>query len=110
MTAADLFAQLAAELSGEHGSLPGVARRRMFGRAGLSVHGKFFAFLNADRLVLKLPAATATALLASGAARPATDLSPTMRHWVSVPAPDAIYRWRQLLHEAHAHTAARSND
>ena len=98
MTAADLFDQLASELAD-------VAQRRMFGRPGLRVNGKFFAFLNHDRLVLKLPAATASALLASGAARVATDLSPTMRQWVSVPAPEASDSWRHLLQQAHAHAA-----
>ncbi len=36
----------------------------MFGRDGLTVNGKFFAFLDADRLLLKLPLAKRDALLA----------------------------------------------
>ena len=104
MTAADLFEQLAAEQV----QLPGVARRHVFGRAGLNVRGTFFAFLNGDRLVLKLPAATASALVASGAARVAVDLSPSMRKWISVPTPVAVDGWRQLMQQAHAHAATHA--
>lgn len=85
---------------------PGVSRRRMFGRDGLRVNGTFFAFLNRDRLVVKLPPARTAALIAAGEARVATDLSPTMLRWISVPLPaipaDAN-PWHQLMAEAHAY-------
>lgn len=107
-TAQDLFDELATE----HLHQPGVGRRHMFGRDGLNVNGKFFAFLNHDQLVLKLPVATATALLAAGEALTADALSRTMRRWVSVPMPttsDAHHRWRQLMADAHAYVGGNQN-
>jgi TfoX/Sxy family transcriptional regulator of competence genes len=98
-----LFDQLAAE----HLRRPEVSRRRMFGRDGLNVEGRFFAFLNRDQLVVKLPPARAEALIAVAAAFP-TDLSPTMRRWVSVPMSSSAAgeaRWRQLMADAYAHVA-----
>jgi TfoX/Sxy family transcriptional regulator of competence genes len=102
LTARELFEELAAE----HLRQPGVGRRRMFGREGLSVNGKFFAFLNHDRLVVKLPPATATALIAAGDAVAADTLSPSMRTWVMVPMPARAAEdqsWRDLMAEAHTH-------
>jgi TfoX N-terminal domain len=100
--ARELFDQLAAE----HLRRPGVSRRRMFGRDGLNVEGRFFVFLNRDELVVKLTAAQAEALIAVAAAFP-TDLSPPMRRrWVSVPmsSPEAgQHSWRQLMADAYAH-------
>jgi TfoX/Sxy family transcriptional regulator of competence genes len=101
-TARELFEELAAEYLHQSG----VGRRRMFGREGLSVNGKFFAFFNHDRLVVKLPPATATALIAAGDAVAADTLSPTMRKWVMVPMPARTAddpSWRELIAEAHAH-------
>src|SRR5215831_9927498 len=91
------------ELAGEQLQQPGVGRRRMFGRDGLNVNGRWFAFLDRDRLVLKLPPATTDALLAAGEATTAEKTSPTMRRWVSVPLPEpGSDRWRELLAEAHS--------
>ena len=94
------FDELAAALLGR----PGVSQKRLFGRDGLRFGDTFFAFFDRDRLVLKLPEASAAALVASGQATVATDVSPTMRRWVAVSAPsnDAERsRWRELLDEAH---------
>ncbi|MDP9247358.1 MAG: hypothetical protein M3O95_04620 [Candidatus Dormibacteraeota bacterium] len=56
---------------------------------------------------MKLPAAAAEGLIAAGEAF-TTDMSPTMRRWVSVPmsSPTAgRRRWRQLMADAYAHVA-----
>jgi TfoX/Sxy family transcriptional regulator of competence genes len=101
--ARQVFDQLAAEQVRR----PGVNRRRMFGRDGLNVEGRFFAFLDRDKLVLKLPAATAEGLIRAGEAS-TTRMSPTMRRWVSVPMSSptaAARRWRQLMADAYAHVA-----
>jgi TfoX/Sxy family transcriptional regulator of competence genes len=97
-----LFDELvAALLSG-----PGISRKRLFGRDGLRSRDSFFAFFDRDRLVLKLPEPLAAALVASGQAAVATDVSPTMRKWVAVSAPSSDAdrsRWRDLLDEAHTY-------
>jgi TfoX/Sxy family transcriptional regulator of competence genes len=83
----------------------GVSQKRLFGRDGLRTGDTFFAFFDRDRLVLKLPEASAAELVASGKAAVATDVSPTMRKWVAVSAPsnDAERsRWRELLDEAYS--------
>jgi TfoX/Sxy family transcriptional regulator of competence genes len=101
--ARQVFDQLAAEQLRR----PGVSRRRMFGRDGLNVEGKFFAFFDRDQLVLKLPAATAEGLIRAGEAF-TTRMSPTMHRWVSVPMSSptaAARRWRQLTADAYAHVA-----
>jgi hypothetical protein len=101
--------QLFEELAAEHRRRPGAGRRRMFGRDGLSVHGMFFAFLNGDRLVLKLPPVLAAALLAAGDALPAVALSPSMRTWVMVLPPAGVVDdrdWRALVAEARAYAGA----
>ena len=66
---------------------PDVAFRRMCGRDGLTVSGRFFAFRDGARLVLRLPEPVVAALVAAGEALPADAVSPTMgRHWARVPA------------------------
>ena len=104
VTARELFEELAAERL----SLPGVDRRKMFGRDGLSFRGKFFAFFDRGRLVLKLPPGTAAALVEAGVARVAVDLSPTMRSWIALPPASRAggsRRWRELLAAAQAHVS-----
>ncbi|MGI8827165.1 MAG: TfoX/Sxy family protein [Chloroflexota bacterium] len=107
--AREVFEDLAAECL----RWSGVGRRRMFGREGLNVNGKFFAFLNRDQLVVKLSPATSAALIAAGEAQTAETLSRTMRKWVSVPmpaTPAGHHRWRRLLAEAHAYAGVSQND
>ena len=99
-----LFDELAEALLGR----PGISHKRLFGRDGLRVGETFFAFFDRDRLVLKLPESSAAALVASGRAVVATDVSPTMRKWVAVPAPSndaGRRRWRELLDEARNNAA-----
>jgi TfoX/Sxy family transcriptional regulator of competence genes len=103
--------ELFEELAAGYLARPGVSRRRMFGREGLTSDTKFFAFLNEDQLLVKLPPATAKALVAMGAARTAETVSPTMRQWVLVPllaGPGGHERWHQLMADAHAHAALRA--
>ena len=104
-SARELFEELAADRL----RLPGVDRRKMFGRDGLSFQGKFFAFFDRGRLALKLPADSASALVAAGEARVAVDLSPTMRSWIALPPASTAggsQRWRELLAAAQAHAAS----
>jgi hypothetical protein len=54
---ADVFAGLAAELTAVH---PDVQPSRMFGSSGLKIHGKTFAMVVNDHLVVKMPASGST--------------------------------------------------
>ncbi|TDD83419.1 hypothetical protein E1293_14730 [Actinomadura darangshiensis] len=100
ISASEAFEDLAAA----YGEEPGVARRRMFGRDGLSRDGRFFAFLDKRGLVLKLPPATRTALVDAGDATTAEAVSPSMRKtWAIVPYADDPQRWRALTAEAFEH-------
>lgn len=77
-----------------------VERRRMFGRDGLTIGGRFFAFLDRDRLLLKLPQATRDALVAEGHATSAVSVSPTMTKWVAIPYASRAADWEALMDEA----------
>ena len=94
--AADRFQSLAAAQL----ACAGVGQRRMFGRDGLTVHGRFYAFLDADQLLLKLPPSTAKALIAAGRATTAESVSPTMTKWVAIPAASWPGNWRDLMDQA----------
>ncbi|HLM65590.1 MAG TPA: hypothetical protein VK306_14935 [Acidimicrobiales bacterium] len=104
--AQELFDRLVAE----HMSDPGVTLGRMLRGDGLMVHGKVFAMAVRGRLVVKLPAARATAMVEAGEGT-AFEPSPgrAMREWVAVevPAPPADESaWRPLVEEARAYVAA----
>lgn len=99
--AQQLFDELAGELMRE----TKVARRRIFGRDGLSYDGVFFAFLNHDRLALKLPESTMADLLTTGIAESALSLSRTMHRWVQLPM-SVSELWRPFIGEACQHAAA----
>jgi TfoX/Sxy family transcriptional regulator of competence genes len=90
------FERLAAVQSGH----ADVGRRRMFGHDGLTVKGKFFAFLDDDRLLLKLPRAKMGALLAEGHATSAASISPAMTKWVAIPYASRAADWDALADEA----------
>jgi TfoX/Sxy family transcriptional regulator of competence genes len=77
-----------------------VERRRMFGHDGLTIGGRFFAFLDQDRLLLKLPQAKMDALLAEGHATSAVSVSPTMTKWVAIPYASRAADWEALMDEA----------
>lgn len=99
--AQDLFDELAGELMRDRH----VARRRMFGRDGLAFDGVFFAFLNEDRLALKLPSSTMADLLNSGLGESALSLSRSMRKWIQLPW-TVVDMWRPFIGEACQHAAA----
>lgn len=95
------FNELVAEL-GRYGS---VERRRLFGREGLRAGGKYFAFLDGDRLVVHLRPEQVAALIASGRGETGASLSPSMRKWLAVPfspGPEGLIGWAGLLADALA--------
>jgi hypothetical protein len=87
------------ELVAEHLTRPGVSLGRALQNDVLKVNDKIFAFLKDGRLVVKLPAARASAMVASGEATVFHSGGRPMREWVSVPlAPAGV--WRELMAEA----------
>ena len=100
------FERLAAVQSG----YSGVGRRTMFGRDGLTVNGRFFAFRDKDRLLLKLPRVTRDALLAEGHAISARSVSPTMTTWVAVPYGSRAVDWSSLTDQAREFVARASGE
>lgn len=97
--AQQLFNSLAQDLL----ELPDVEYARMFASEGLKVNGKFFAFPGAEgRLILKLPQARATALVADGLAEPVQLGKRVMREWVGAPLPaSGSGEWPRLMADAH---------
>lgn len=94
------------ELAVDHLGQPGVSPGRMFDSEGLKVHGKFFALLSGERVVLKVPAAQAAALVAAGDAVP-FEPGPgrRMREWVVLTPPADLSLWRRLMHDARDYVA-----
>lgn len=89
-------------------SLPGESVRRGFGSAALKVRGSLFAMLAADQLVLKLPRAHVTALLAAGAGQPFdAGKGIPMKEWVIID--DEERTWRDLAEQAYDFGRSRSN-
>jgi hypothetical protein len=90
---------------------PGVAppdpTRRGFGADALTVDGSIFAMVREDALVLKLPAARVSALIASGDGAPfGAGRGRPMKEWVAVAAVDPD-SWRSLAEEAWAFVGGR---
>ena len=89
----ELFDELAAEYLGR----PGIFHGRIWHHEGLKVNDKVFAMIVRDELVVKIPAAGAARLVATGDAvafeprpgRPA-------KEWVVV-GPAHVERWRGLI-------------
>ena len=99
---AQRFDQLVEGFAGRPGvTAPGGGRPR-FGSSALKVDGSIFAMLTRGELVVKLPRARVSELVASGAGRPfdAGKGSP-MKEWVVVADPD-LEEWRVLAEEALA--------
>lgn len=86
---------------------PGVSRGPMFGSSGLRAGDRFFAFVGREgRLVVKLPAVQAAALVSTGEAAPVRAGRNVTREWVSVAFSDdeeGVERWWRLLTDAHSH-------
>lgn len=83
----------------------GVGQRRMFGRDGLTVHSRFYAFRDADLLLLKLPPSMANTLIAAGQASTAISVSRTMTKWVAIPLASGPGNQERLLDQARQYTA-----
>jgi uncharacterized protein YndB with AHSA1/START domain len=101
-TPAELFDQLVAEHLGE----PHVRMGRALRKDVLQVNGKTAAFVTRDRLVVKLPAPVAAAMVTAGQAVAFESGGRPTREWVSVPAPTmpaGLDRWRQLIADARAY-------
>src|SRR5580704_6927857 len=99
------YLDLVDDLMGIEGVTPPPGGRG-FGRGSLRYHGKIFAMLVRGRLVLKLPAARVTALIAAGEGV-AFDANKgtAMREWLSL-APQADRDWLSLATEALAFAKA----
>jgi len=80
--------------------------RRGFGATGLTVHGRIFAMLTRDQLVVKLPRTRVLALIADGTGSPFTagKTSP-MKEWLTVDGVDEA-TWVRLAREALAAAGA----
>jgi hypothetical protein len=101
--ARELFDQLAGEFLGR----PAVVYGRIWHNDGLTVGGKTFAMVVRGQLVVKVPAAQAAELCASGAGVAFEPRAgrPT-REWVCVDLTgDAagVRRWRQLMEDAYSY-------
>lgn len=95
--AEELFERLATDYLGRPGVIAGTG---FGGNAGLRLHGRIFAMVVRGRLVVKLPAARATALVGSRAAE-LFETAPgrVMRQWVTVSTSQES-AWSMLIAEA----------
>jgi hypothetical protein len=101
--ASDVFDDLAADYAG----CPGVAVGRVWHHDGLKVDGKIFAMVVRERLVIKVPAPDAAALVEAGdgvAFEPRPGRK--MREWVVLEAVDAEV-WRPLVAAAYRYVGQR---
>lgn len=98
-----LFWTLAAELQAED---PRVVEGTIMSGRCLRVGKEFLALVDykGSGLVVKLPAARVTELIAAGEAEPFGPAGKVFREWAAVPTPDRR-RWRALLREGVAFVA-----
>lgn len=82
---------------------PPVLRGRMFNGEGVTVNGRFFAFIgrNGD-LVAKLPESRVHELVAERTGAPVVMGRRTMREWARLPAEAGVGVWSEVLDEAYA--------
>lgn len=105
MTPEDRYADLAEAFADDPavaGPIPGSG----FGSSALKVHGRIFAMLPEDRLVVKLPRARVDELRSSGEGEAFRSGSRVMKEWVVVTSTD---RWVQLALEARAFVGGSSD-
>ena len=95
--------QLYADVSAPYRAMAGVTTGTGFGaNPGLRYHGHIFAMLSSGALVLKLPAARVTALVAAEAGVPFdAGKGRPMREWIVLAGADDG-QWRALIAEAFA--------
>ena len=68
---------------------PGDEEGRMLRSLGLKTNSKFYAFVTADDVVVKLPAPRVDELVGTGRGQPCSPRpGRPMREWVRIPAPD----------------------
>lgn len=96
-------------LAADYANRSGVDRATMFGSTGLRVEGRLFAFVGTDgQLIVKVPAARAAALTATGKATPVRIGRHPAREWISIPLPASEEDrecWSALLSDAYSHVA-----
>jgi hypothetical protein len=98
--AEECFAGLVTALRDRPGVAPPDPTRRAFGADALTVQGSIFAMLRDAALVVKLPAARVTALIAGGDGAPfGAGRGRPMREWVAIGTVDPD-SWRALAEEA----------
>lgn len=100
-SAIDRFAELVASYRED----PAIGLGRMMRVEGLQVHGKVFAFLSGENLVLKLPEETVGSLIDAGRARTYVVGKRTMRERAEIPITEAP-NWSELAEQARKFVAA----
>ena len=100
MTPEDRFEKLVDEFEPEAGVTPPGASAAGFGSGALRVNRKIFAMLVRGRLIVKLPAARVSALVAAGEGVPFDANKGTpMKEWLALD-PDSALGWGPLAREA----------
>lgn len=79
---------------------------KAFGASTLKVHGKIFAMLVDDRLVVKLPRTRVEALLSSGEGDPFRSGGRVMTQWVTLKSQG---QWVPMASEARAFVGGTSS-
>ena len=105
-TALELFDRIAAN---HLRSRPGVTLERVFHNEGLKVHKKLYAFVSQERLVVKVPATTASRLSGEGLARPFEPRTGRkMKEWITLDPPATATderRCQRLAGDAYRYVA-----
>jgi len=106
-TAPELFERIAAN---HLRSRPGVTLERVFHNEGLKVNAKLYAFVSHERLVVKVPATTASRLAGEGLALPFEPRTGRqMKEWIALDSPATATderRWQRLAADAYRFVAA----
>ncbi len=107
MESHECFERVVAALRDRPGVTPPDSSRRAFGADALTVHGSIFAMVRDGALVVKLPAARVSALVASGDGAPwGAGRGRPMKEWVAVGGVDPG-SWLALAEEAWAFVGSR---
>ena len=105
-TAPELFERIAAN---HLRSRPGVTLERVFHNEGLKVNANLYAFVSKERLVVKVPATTASRLAVKGLAMPFEPRTGRkMTEWIALDSPATATderRWHRLAADAYRFVA-----